>query len=222
MWCDFSIGEESTINGSFCREGSTTEHYSVSLRVVRSRNDASLIKGNQPASPAKLPMEHRRVHVCMWARLRISKAQNFEYPVCNRWPFRKSKKSPTHIPSQPRSDVTPPTDYYRNLRPRMRLPLVQTATVESTISIAGGKGLYPRSTAGWINLTWSQILDPSCGGTCVVQIPADGVFWVPAIWPAGRQTSTDAVPKLNDFPSVTSVLGRVQDTRRYYQLRASY
>jgi hypothetical protein len=105
----------------------------------------------------------------------------------------------------------------------MRLPLLQIATVESTISIAGGKGLCSRSTAGCINLTWSQILDPSCGGTCrVVQIPAVGVFWVPAIWHAGRQTSTDAVPKLNDFPCVTSVLSRVQEIGRYYQLRASY
>jgi hypothetical protein len=37
--------------------------------------------------------------------------------------------------------------------------------------------------------------------------------------------STDAVPKLNDFPCVTSVLSRlsrVEEIGRYYQLRASY
>ena len=98
MWCDFSIGEESTINGSFCREGSTTEHYSVSLRVVRSRDDASLIKGNQPASSAKLPMKHRRVHVCMWARLRISKAQNLdEYATDGR--LEKAKRARRTYPA---------------------------------------------------------------------------------------------------------------------------
>ena len=55
-----------------------------------------------------------------------------------------------------------------------------------------------------------------------MQIPAVGVFWVPALWHAGRQTSTDAVPKLNGFPCVTSVLVRVQEVSRYYRLRAGY
>lgn len=133
MRCDFSIGEKSIINGSFRQGGSTTESYSVPFRTVRGKNDAGL-KGNQLASPANLPMET------------LTGGRGCEYPrhrtlgMLQLSAQNKQEETPTHIPSQPRSDVTPPIDYYRNLRLRMKAPLLQTATVESTISIADEKG----------------------------------------------------------------------------------